>query len=165
MLLLMVFADTKDTSDSPLLLRFSNLQKECYTNHASIGGLLIKQEYYDPSISELEIALEIGYEINDKALMAKASGNLANVYIIKNQFDKAIQLLKSTIQITEEIEIRDVYARACWSLGSIYEIHLDFDNAIKYLRTAVITFKALNMIEYEQASSHLKELRKALGLL
>lgn len=30
----MVFTDTKDTSDSPLLLRFNNLQKECYTNVA-----------------------------------------------------------------------------------------------------------------------------------
>jgi hypothetical protein len=42
---------------------------------------------------------------------------------------------------------------------------MDAREAIPLLRSAVITFKELGMPEYEQASQHLKQIRKELGLL
>jgi serine/threonine protein kinase len=133
--------------------------------YLSIGNLLYKQNKTKDGISNCKIALNIGREINDQYLTAKALGNLATGYLQLNQVKTATPLLKEAILIAKEINANDIYARASWSLGLSFELELKFNEAISYLLDAVNLFKSLNMIEYAQASEHLKRLRKDLGLL
>jgi len=135
---------------------------QCYM---ALSGPLTKSKKVTEALHALDYALTIGREIGDQLTIAKSLSNSALLILSKKLSENAETMLKEAIQIADRIDARDVSARSNWTLGLYYEMTGWNSKAIDHLRTAVIKFRDLNMMEYDQAAAHLLKLRKRLGLI
>ncbi len=134
----------------------------CYL---AISGPHTKLKNINEAVNDLEIAESIAREIGDQLMLAKSLSNCAMLILSMKPSDRAEKKLIEAIQISSLINARDVTARSKWTLGLYYEMTGWNAKAIENLRSAVIRFKELHMLEYDQAADHLLQLRKKLGLI
>ena len=130
-----------------------------------LSHIMVRQGKTQEAIKICQIALGLAEKVNDLGLIAQAHGDLGTAHMITGEFDQGISHAQEALRVAIHIHARQIEARAHLSLGVAYEMKMDLNNAIKQLREAVILFKELHLPEYEQASHHLVDLRKTLGLL
>jgi tetratricopeptide (TPR) repeat protein len=125
-----------------------------------IGNLSVECGSLNEAVPAFEKSIEASRRINDSHTEASALGNLGKVYAALFHYDKAIPCLEKSIEIAKEIGLEAIQARATWTLGIILEIIGKIDEAINFMQYAIQIFRKYNLPEYEQATFHLREIRK-----
>ena len=140
-------------------------QKNILTSLLGISHILAWQRKIEEAIKYARMGFSIAENISDKNAMASALGDLGVCYTSNGQYNEALSSLNRAINLSKEINNRQILARAYWTLGLLNETKREFPNAIRNQREAVVLFNELGLPEYKQASDHLLELRKLLGLV
>ncbi len=131
---------------------------------ANIGHVITKRGKLLEGEKYLEIGLSLAIKTNRKNEIGQLYGDLGVIHTMMGNFDKANKYLNNAIAVINQIKNNQLLSRTKWSIGVLHEIKREYADAIKNQREAVILFKELGLPEYSQASQHLTDLRRQLGL-
>ncbi|MBJ2175705.1 histidine kinase [Aureibaculum sp. A20] len=103
----------------------------------------------DIARNQINVALEIFRELNDKKGEAKALNSLAHIEYLNFKFDKSIEYVIDAAAIQEELKDTATLSASYNNIGYIFEQIKDFTNAKSYYKKAM----QLN-IDIERLNSH-----------
>lgn len=116
--------------------------KEISEVNSSIQNLLNEAEIsinvlnFEKALAQLQNALELSKQINNKKYIALTSSFLSKLFYVNLDYDKAISELQRTISIQREINDEAGLAYSYLNFAKIFSIEKDFDRATKYLNLA-----------------------------
>lgn len=97
---------------------------------------------YPDALGSLLQALKVSEQTKNKPGIAKASGNLGNVYADQEQYDKAMAYYTLALQISRELKDTIGIARKLGNIGTIFKEQNKSKEALEYYKNALFFYEA-----------------------
>ena len=97
-----------------------------------LGAVEIRLGHLDAATQEFERVLALGNQVDDKAVVAMAYGNLGVVYETRGDLAKAEECHLKALALNEKLGHKEGMASAYGNLGNVYEARGDLAKAEEY---------------------------------
>lgn len=114
------------------------------------GNIEYRRGNFDSSLRCFNSAIKYAEESNDISLMARALGNIGNVYISSCEYEKALEYYFKSLTLLTDTDRKADYANVLGNIGSVYIYRSEFAEGLKYLKKSLQIHEDLGSV-YETA--------------